>query len=75
MPGGVCAAGEVGLGGEIRPAFRLDARVRAAARLGCRALATGPITSVVGGPGAEPTLVRTISEALTMLEPVAATRS
>jgi len=36
MPAGIAMAGEVGLGGEVRPAGRVEARLHEAARLGYR---------------------------------------
>lgn len=38
LPAGWCAVGEVGLGGELRPAAQLEQRILEAAKLGCQAI-------------------------------------
>jgi DNA repair protein RadA/Sms len=64
----LCAAiGEVGLGGEVRPVSQLEARLREAARLGCKHV----LTALPKGKDAVPKIkglelidVRTISQAI-----------
>lgn len=67
---GVCAIGEVGLGGEIRPVAHLDARLNEAARMGY----TGAIVPTPHGraglpkvKGIKPDPVRTVGETLERL--------
>jgi DNA repair protein RadA/Sms len=50
-PAGAVVVGELGLGGELRPAPRLEERLRAAAQLGFTS-AFVPAASVGGGGGA-----------------------
>jgi DNA repair protein RadA/Sms len=74
---GTAAAGEVGLGGEIRPVSQLEQRAREAARLGYRRLvAPGPFPPhLVKRAGIELIPVRTVNEAAAVLERAAEVRS
>ncbi len=63
---GVCAVGEIGLGGEVRHVQQLQQRVHEAARLGFTKIIC-PNTPVNAPPGAELVYVKSLSEALTHL--------
>jgi DNA repair protein RadA/Sms len=69
LPLATAAAGEVGLGGEVRPVSHLDQRVREAARLGyTRMIIPGPIPKTLRKEqGIELLPVRTVNEALGLL--------
>jgi DNA repair protein RadA/Sms len=65
---GVCAVGEIGLGGEVRLVQQLQQRVHEAARLGFKTIIcpAGPV-SLPKGTGARLVQVKTVSEALGQL--------
>ncbi len=65
---GVCAVGEIGLGGEVRLVQQLQQRVHEAARLGFKTIIcpTGPVKAPAGS-GAKLVQVKSLSEALTHL--------
>jgi DNA repair protein RadA/Sms len=63
---GVCAVGEIGLGGEVRHVQQLQQRVFEAARLGFTRIIC-PNTPVSAPAGAELVYVKSLSEALTHL--------
>lgn len=62
---GVCAVGEIGLGGEVRHVQQAEQRVREAARLGFKHVVCPP--GIKAGKGVEPIHVRTLDEALRQL--------
>jgi DNA repair protein RadA/Sms len=68
MPAGTAVVGEVGLGGEIRGVARLEARMRAAARLGFRRLVIPRDAPPVTGIDIEIERVRTVAESLALLD-------
>lgn len=66
---GVAVVGEVGLGGEIRHPPRLESRLHAAGRHGYDRVIMGPITSAPPGAASRVCAVRTVSDALALLDP------
>jgi DNA repair protein RadA/Sms len=73
LPPGTAVIGEVGLGGEIRPAGQVEARLREAVRCGCRSfvVAAGQAGgSAAFGPAFE---AGTVAAAIEVLGPVEAT--
>ncbi len=72
LPAGVAAVGEVGLGGEIRTPPRLESRLHAAARHGYDMVVTGPMRATAPAPGSGPRTMRTVADALGLLEPAPA---
>ncbi|MEM1446388.1 MAG: DNA repair protein RadA [Planctomycetota bacterium] len=66
LPGGTCAVGEVGLGGELRPVQQMDRRVAEAARLGFARVLVPAGTKVVGkaSEAAELVSLKTLDSAI-----------
>jgi DNA repair protein RadA/Sms len=64
----VAAVGEVGLGGEIRPVHQIQQRAREAARLGYTKLVVSDHAAKVPETGCRCLAVRTVNEALEVLE-------
>ena len=77
VPPGVAACGEVGLGGEVRRAGRIDLRLREAARLGFRRvlLPERLAPDATDVPGVEPVPVATLDDAVRWLADAAAPRT
>jgi len=70
MDPATAAAGEVGLGGEIRPVGHLDQRVREATRLGYRTLLVPPMPAQPAHASLKLVPVRTLQQALQHLTKV-----
>jgi DNA repair protein RadA/Sms len=68
VPPGLAVAGEVGLGGEVRPVHQLDQRMREAQRLGFERLVTGSASDRANGERHVP--VQSVRQALDLLEPL-----
>jgi len=77
VPPDVAACGEVGLGGEVRRAGRIDLRLREAARLGFRRvlLPERLAPDATDVPGVEPVPVATLDDAVRWLADAAAPRT
>jgi DNA repair protein RadA/Sms len=77
VPPDVAACGEVGLGGEVRRAGRIDLRMREAARLGFRRvlLPERVAEDAAGVPGVEPVPVATLDDAVRWLGRAAGPRT
>ena len=73
---GTALSAEVGLGGELRPVRSLEQRVSEALRRGCTAVAVPAAQAdAVARSGAECIPLRSIAQALELLEPAAARRA
>jgi DNA repair protein RadA/Sms len=77
VPPDVAACGEVGLGGEVRRAGRIDLRLREAARLGFRRVLVPErvAADVADVPGVEPVPVATLDAAIRWLDSAAPPRT
>jgi DNA repair protein RadA/Sms len=74
LPAGTAVVGEVGLGGELRPATQLEGRVREAARLGFDRVVAPPgrrVGGIVRAAGMESVEATTIGQAMEELRPPA----
>ena len=63
LEAGVCAVGEIGLGGEVRHVQQMSQRLTEAARLGFTRILTAP-TKLKAPSGADVIAVKTVGEAL-----------
>lgn len=61
---GTAVAGEVGLGGEVRPVMQVEQRIAEAARLGFRRIIVPDVRTPMRAKGAEVIAVRTIARAI-----------
>lgn len=74
LPRATAAAGEVGLGGEVRSVRHAEQRLREAARLGFTSILVPSHDSLPAIPGLTPVRVRTIHDAIEHLTEAPATR-
>src|SRR5690606_31295453 len=67
LPARAAAVGEVGLGGELRPAPRMETRLREAQRLGCQMVICPPLREGTAPKGLDIIEARNVGGAMEQL--------